>query len=323
MSLAPGLRLGVSALTVLVFTASSLPASAYGQTSPHRVFVDATAATGSAVFDLKPEEFELLEGGERREITKVELTRRPARVILIVDNTEYLRQQIGQVRTALTDFVDALDPEHEIMLLTVAGTMQIRVRPTLDRKAVRDALGNMFGLSGANRMHKHIDDAFHRFAQTTDHRPIFVVITAEGFESTGEINPQEVKHIVDHFASRGGVQHAIRLNVPLTGQAFKQGNLTELPVSLLIARDTGGAHAFNSTSGLREALQRLAGIIDEVQAESAMSYRIEYASAPIKGTGGKGPPDQRKRSSAPDVRVTRQNITANVIFAPPETGDKK
>ena len=307
MNMTHGSRLRT--LCTLFALASSLPASASGQPAPRRVFVEATAASGSAVFDLKPEEFELLERGMRQEIVRVELTRRPSRVILIVDNTEYLRQQIGQVRTALVDFVDALDPEHEIMLLTVAGTMQIRVRPTLDRKAVRDSLGNMFGLTGANRMHKHIDDAFHRFALTTDHRPIFVVITAEGFESTGEINPQEIKHIVDHFTARGGVQHAIRLNVPLTGQAFKQGNLTEMPVSLLIARDTGGAHAFNSPNGLREALQRLAGIIDEVQVESAMSYRIEYAGGAATG-----------KPTAPEVRVTRPGITTSVIFAPPENG---
>ena len=256
---------------------------ALAQTAPRRVFVDAVASTGAAVFDLEPNEFELVEGGERREISTVELTRRPARIVLIVDSTEYIRQQIGQIRTALIDFVDALDPEHEMMLLGVAGTLQIRVRPTIDRKPVRDSIANLFGMSGTNRMHKHVDEVFHRFAQTTAARPIFVVVTTEGFESTLEINPQEIRHIVDHFVSRGGVQHAIRLTVPLTGQNFRQGQLTELPVSLLVARDSGGQHAFTSPSGLREALQRLAGLIDEAQADSAMSYQIEYASGPSKG----------------------------------------
>lgn len=287
-------------------TCVSFVSPAVAQTTQRRVYVDAMASTGAAVFDLKPNEFELVDGGERREISKVELMRRPARVVLIVDNTEYIRQQIGQIRTALTDFVDALDPEHEMMLLTVAGTMQIRVRPTLDRKPVRDAISNLFGLSGTNRMHKHVDDAFHRFAQTTDARPIFVVVTAEGFESTQEINPQEIKHIVDHFVARGGVQHAVRLTVPLTGQNFRQGQLTELPVSLLIARDSGGVHAFTSPSGLRESLQRLAGLIDEVQADSAMSYQIEYASGQTKG----------RKSAVPDVRSTRDGVTLTVISAP-------
>ena len=283
-----------------------IASTTFAQPPPRRVFVDAMASTGAAVFDLKPNEFELAEGGERREISKVELTKRPARIVLIVDNTEYIRQQIGQIRTALTDFVDALDPEHEMMLLTVAGTMQIRVRPTMDRKPIRDAISNLFGLSGTNRMHKHVDDVFHRFAQTTDARPVFVVVTAEGFESTLEINPQEIKHIVDHFVSRGGVQHAVRLTVPLTGQNFRQGQLTELPVSLLIARDSGGQHAFTSPNGLRESLQRLAGIIDETQADSAMSYQIEYASGPAKG----------RKPVVPDVRSTREGVTLTVISAP-------
>jgi hypothetical protein len=291
---------------IAVVICALLAPAASAQTAPRRVFADAMASTGAAVFDLKPNELELLEGGERREISKVELTRRPARIVLIVDSTEYIRQQIGQIRTALTDFVDALDPEHEMMLLTVAGTMQIRVRPTMDRKPIRDAIANLFGLSGTNRMHKHVDEAFHRFAQTSDARPIFVVVTAEGFESTLEINPQEIKHIVDHFVSRGGVQHAVRLTVPLTGQNFRQGQLTELPVSLLIARDSGGVHAFTSPSGLRESLQRLAGMIDEAQADSAMSYQIEYTSGPVKG----------RKPVVPEVRSTRHGVTLIVTSAP-------
>ena len=109
--------------------------------------------------------------------------------------------------------------------------------------------------------------------------------------------------------------HAIRLNVPLTAaRRFCSGDLTELPVSLMIrARHGGRARTFNSPNGLLDVLQRLAGVIDEVQANRTMSYRIDYAGTAIKG----------KKSSAPDVRVTRQNITVNVIFAPPETGDKK
>lgn len=291
--------------TAHVLAAILLSTTVAAQTETRRVYVEATAATGAGLFDLKQDEFEIREGGERRDIAKFELTRRPARIILIVDSTEYIRQQIGQIRTALTDFVDALNPEHEMMLITVAGTMQIRARPTMDRKPVRDGIANLFGTSGANRMHKHIDDAFHRFALTTDHRPVFVVVTAEGFESTADINPQEITHIVNHFASRGGVQHAVRLTVPLTGQNFRQGQLTELPVSLMIARDSGGSHGFNSSSGLRDALQRLAGIIDEEQADSAMSYLIEYPSAPVKG----------RKPAAPEVRVSRDGVTIAVIAA--------
>ena len=89
---------------------------------------------------------------------------RPVRVVLIVDATDAIRQPIGLIRKALTVFVESIDARHEMMLVTVAGTPQIRVRPTLDRQQVLKSVNGMFGTSGSNVMHRTIDDVFHRFA---------------------------------------------------------------------------------------------------------------------------------------------------------------
>ena len=53
-----------------------------------------------------------------------------------------------------------------MMLVSVAGTPQIRVRPTLDRQQVVKSVNGIFGTSGSNVMNRVIDDLFHRFAQT-------------------------------------------------------------------------------------------------------------------------------------------------------------
>jgi len=190
---------------------------------------------------------------------------RPSRIVLIVDATEAIRQPIGIIRKALTAFVEGIDAQHEMMLVSVAGTPQIRVRPTLDRQQVVKSVNGIFGTSGANVMHRVIDDLFHRFAQNTEHRPIFVVVTAEGFESTHNINPQQIAHVTDHFAKQGGILHAVRLNVPTGAQAFRGGQLTDLPVSLMIGRDTGGAYTNISPNGLLEVLERLATFINQAQ----------------------------------------------------------
>ncbi len=193
---------------------------------------------------------------------------RPVRVVLIVDATDAIRQPIGLVRKALTAFVESIDARHELMLVSVAGTPQIRVRPTLDRQQVLKSVNGMFGTSGSNVMHRTIDDVFHRFAQPADRRPVFVVVTAEGFESTQNINPQQITHVTNHFLEHGGILHAVRLNVPTGAQSFRGGNLTELPVSLMIGRDTGGAFTNISPNGLLEVMQRLATVINEAEANS-------------------------------------------------------
>src|SRR5688572_13284130 len=87
---------------------------------------------------------------------------RPMRVVLIVDSTEAVRQPIATIRKALTAFVEGIDPAHEMMLVSVAGTPQVRVRPTADRQQVLKSVNAIFGTSGANVMHRVIDDVFHR-----------------------------------------------------------------------------------------------------------------------------------------------------------------
>jgi hypothetical protein len=188
---------------------------------------------------------------------------RPVRIVLIVDATEPIRQPIGTIRKALASFVQGIDARHEMMLVTVAGTPQIRVRPTHDREQVLKSVNGIFGTSGANVMHRVIDDLFHRFAK--ERRPVFVVLTTEGYESTQNINPQEIAHVTNHFAESGGTLHAVRLLAPTGATTFRGGNLTELPISLMIARDTNGAHTNISPSGLLDVLERLVTVINEAE----------------------------------------------------------
>ena len=108
-------------------------------------------------------------------------------------------------------------------------------------------------------------------------------MTAEPFESTANINPQQIKHLSDHFISREGALHAVRLNVPMSGQTFRGGNLTELPVTLMVARDSGGMYTDTSANGLQEVLQRLAAVINDRHNSSAMNYQVEYTERTGQG----------------------------------------
>jgi hypothetical protein len=293
-------------VTSLVAAAALMPVLVSAQSVTRQVFAEVTRPSGAAEVDLRVEDFEVTEGGEQREIVSAKMARRPARLVLVVDSTDGIRQPIGLVRTALTAFVNAVDPQIEMMLVTVAGTPQIRVRPTLERQEIVKSVANVFGTTGANTMHRVIDDLFHRFGQTTDRRPLFVVLTTEGFESTQNINPQQITHLTDHFVSRGGTLHAIRLIVPMAAQTFRDGNLTELPVSLMIGRNTGGAFTNISPNGLLEVMERLATVINDAYTNSPPVYQIEFAGAPVNG----------KQPPAPQIRVLREGLRLSVISTP-------
>ena len=76
---------------------------------------------------------------------------RSVRIVLIVDSTDAIRQPIGLIRKALTAFAESIDAQHEMMLVTVAGTPQIRVRPTLDRQQVVKSVNGIFGTQRIER----------------------------------------------------------------------------------------------------------------------------------------------------------------------------
>jgi hypothetical protein len=132
------------------------------------------------------------------------------------------------------------------------------------------------------------------------------VITAEGFESTQDINPQQIQHITDHFLSRGGLLHGIKLKIPLTAQTFRGGNVTDLPVTLMIGRETGDIYTTTSPNGLLEAVQQVAAGINDAHEAAPMSYQVEYAGQPVKG----------KKPAAPVVRVNREGVELKVISVP-------
>jgi hypothetical protein len=86
--------------------------------------------------------------------------------------------------------------------------------------------------------------------------------------------------------------------------SIRSGNLTEMPVSLMIGRDTGGAYTTISPAGLLDVMQRLATVINDAHA-STLNYQIQFAAAR----------DQPKKV-APTVHVLRDGVMLNVISTP-------
>jgi hypothetical protein len=290
------------AIGALLVVAWLLPQIAAAQT-PARVFVEATTDSAAAVADLRAEELEVREGGERREVSALTPARRPMRLILLVDAGEAIRQPIGQIRKALTGFLQAVDPQHEAMLVTLSGTLQVRVPPTTTRQKLIDSANEVFGTSGATPMYRAIEESFRRFGQTTMNRPVVVVVTAEGFMSTQQINPQQITRIADDVRKRGGVVHTVRMLAPVISAIPAGEQATELPVSMMIARGTGGTLRETSPAGLADVLQQLAVAINQAHERTPMGYQVDYASAPVKG----------KKPAAPEVRATREGVRLAVF----------
>ena len=100
----------------LVF-AGLLSISLSAQRITRRVFVTAMSG-GTPVLDLTAADFQIVENGTKREVTRAALGNEPMRVVLLVDSSTAVGQMLTHIRAALTTFFDTLPPEHEVAFIT-------------------------------------------------------------------------------------------------------------------------------------------------------------------------------------------------------------
>jgi hypothetical protein len=135
------------AVTSLVF-AGALLAIVSAQPATRRVFVEVTRPSGAPEVDLRADDFEVTEAGSRLEIVSARMAHRPLRLLLVADSTQAITEPNRLVRTALIRFINAVDPQIEMMLVTVGGTPQLRVPPTLERQAIVKSVADIFSRGG-------------------------------------------------------------------------------------------------------------------------------------------------------------------------------
>jgi hypothetical protein len=149
-------------------TAAS-PQKASGKGRTRQVFVNIVNQQGGApVLDLGPADFEVTEGGGKREVLRAGLAQDPMRIALIVDTSDGASKALTDFRTGLVALLDALPPEHEVMLVSTGRQTRVRVPPTTDRRKVREAAAGIFSDGGATVLSDtllEMDDRFFRKAE--------------------------------------------------------------------------------------------------------------------------------------------------------------
>ena len=87
----------------------------------------------------------------------------PMRIVIMVDNSQTPLEPLPQIRRGLQQFVNALPPNHELMLVTTGGTMNLRVQPTRDYLEVYKSIGEIhFMRSTGNALVGSIQEVYDR-----------------------------------------------------------------------------------------------------------------------------------------------------------------
>jgi hypothetical protein len=160
----------------------------------------------------------------------------PMRIVILVDNSQTPLEPLPQIRRGLQQFVNALPPNHELMLVTTGGSMNIRVQPTRDYLEVLEAVGEInFMRSSGNALIGSVQEIFDRYLRTVERRfPMMVIVSTDGADFSQRVTDKSVNELLQGLTKSGVLVNAVLLTTSATSMIRK--------VTLEMIKRTGGAY---------------------------------------------------------------------------------
>ena len=274
-------------LTLVV--AALLSTSVAAQRITRRVFVTASAG-GTPVLDLTAADFQVVENGATREVTRAAPGKEPMRIALLVDSSTAVGQMLNHIRAALTTFFDTLPPEHEIALITTGGQIRIRAQPTTDRARLKTEAGRFASDGGGNSLMDTLLESDRRFLRPVAQWPVFVIVTTDNGDSRGAQRIEDYNRFLDDFLLRGGSAHGIVV------KGANSGPISDIVENLV--QNTGGFHeVINQSTAVDSLLKAIAERLASDHAKMATAYAIDY------------PSEAKIKQPVVEVGTNRANVT--------------
>jgi hypothetical protein len=284
-------RRSVGLLAILLAALVSTSVSAQRMT--RRIFVAATAG-GSPVLDLTAADFQIVENGTKREVTRAALGKAPMRIVLLVDSSSAISPMLNHFRAGLNTFFDTLPPEHEVVFITTGGQIRIRVQPTSDRAALKTAAGRFSSDSGPNSFVETLMESDQRFLAKVPQWPVFVIVTTDNGDSRVSARINEYNSFMQSFLNRGGSAHGIVIKGASSAQ------IAEVAENLIV--NTGGIHnVVNLPTAVEPGLKAIAERLAADHAKMANLYEIDY------------PSDGKIAQPAIEVGTSRPNVSLRLF----------
>jgi VWA domain-containing protein len=262
------LRRSIALLITLLFATPAI-----AQRNVRRVFAGVETSSGRPVLDLAAPEFHLTENGIERPVVRAALATTPMRIVLMVDASASAVPLITDFREALHAFLDALPPEHEVVLVSVGGQMRVRVPLTTDREKLRTAVSNFSPDGGATALIDGILEADRRFLKNTSDRwPVFVLLTTDTARGNDSAPAYEFDAFLHNFAVRAGSAHAIVV------RGSQAGGLNTEVARFLAQTGHGLFDRLAISNSLAERMRLIAARLTADHRAMAQRYELDYRS---------------------------------------------
>ena len=205
----------------------------------------------------------------------------PMRIAIIVDNSQTPLEPLPQIRRGLQQFVNALPPNHEIMLVTTGGSMNVRVQPTRDYLEIQEAIGEInYMRSMGNALIGSVQEVYDRYLRAVERRfPMMVIISTDGQDMSQRVTDKSVNEMLQGLTKSGVLVNAVLLTS--TGTSLIRN------ITLEMIKRTGGAYeSATIATALPARMKTMAGRIAEqykkVSPEKAPTAEFKRAAPPPK-----------------------------------------
>jgi hypothetical protein len=185
----------------------------------------------------------------------------PMRIVIVVDNSQTVLDPLPFVRRGLQQFLNALPPNHELMLVTTGGQMNVRVHATRDYLDVMKSANaiNLMRSSG-NALIGSVEEIYARYLRGVERRyPMIVVVATDGPDLSQRVTNESANALLAGLKRSGVLVNAVLLTP--TGWTGVTGSSQVRSFTLEMVERSGGAFESATPPTLPAKLKTLAGRI--------------------------------------------------------------
>lgn len=239
------------------------------------VFATVRDRRGNPVLDLGKNDFVLLEDGERQTVTHFTSAKVPITIALLIDasNSMNLGGRIDLARKAAEDFVESVDPEDRLVVLSFNDDLTGGAEPAADRSATKKAI-EAIQARGGTALYDAIYTAAGRLLGSEGRRVI--VLLSDGRDQALTDNEPGSLHLFEEAlekAHRSEVAvYAIGLGPHLDTEMDLRHERSLKEILDTLARATGGRSYYPARPG------QLSGVYRQIAADLKAQYTLAYSS---------------------------------------------
>lgn len=239
------------------------------------VFATARDRKGNSVLDLGKGDFMLLEDGTPQTVTHFTSAKVPITIALLIDasNSMNLGRRIDLARKAAEEFVESVDPEDRLIVLSFNDELKGGAEPAADRNASKKVIAAIEA-RGGTALYDAIYSAAGRLLGSEGRRVI--VLLSDGRDQALTDNEPGSLHLFEEAlekAHRSEVAvYAIGLGPHLDTEMDLRHERSLKEILDALARTTGGRSYYPARPG------QLSGVYRQIAADLKAQYTLAYVS---------------------------------------------